>query len=47
MDTLYRNIETVSLMHGFRWIYISFTIKEAARFGSSLDGLVPPLVENA
>ena len=41
-----RNIETVFLMTGFRWIYISSTIvKEAARFGGSLEGLVPPLVE--
>jgi pantetheine-phosphate adenylyltransferase len=41
-----RRIETVFLMTGFRWIYISSTIvKEAARFGGSLDGLVPPMVE--
>lgn len=41
-----RNIETVFLMTGFRWIYISSTIvKEAAMFGGSLDGLVPPVVE--
>jgi pantetheine-phosphate adenylyltransferase len=46
MDTLSRNIETVFLMTGFRWIYIiSFAIKKAARFGGSLDGLVPPLIE--
>jgi pantetheine-phosphate adenylyltransferase len=33
-------------MTGFRWIYISFTIvKEAARFGGSLEELVPPLIE--
>jgi len=43
---LARNIETVFLMTGFRYIYISSTIvKEAARFGGSLKGLVPPLVE--
>jgi pantetheine-phosphate adenylyltransferase len=43
---LSREIETVFLMTGFRWIYISSTIvKEAARFGGSLEGLVPPLVE--
>ena len=43
---LSRDIETVFLMTGFRWIFISSTIvKEAARFGGSLDGLVPPLVE--
>ena len=44
---LARDIETVFLMTGFRWIYISSTIvKEAARFGGSLEGLVPPLVED-
>ncbi|MGB9711705.1 MAG: pantetheine-phosphate adenylyltransferase [Dissulfurimicrobium sp.] len=43
---LARDIETVFLMTGFRWIYISSTIvKEAARFGGSLEDLVPPLVE--
>ena len=43
-----RSIETVFLMTGFRWIYISSTIvKEAAQFGGSLDGLVPPHVEKA
>ncbi len=43
-----RTIETVFLMTGFRWIYISSTIvKEAAQFGGSLDGLVPPHVEEA
>lgn len=41
-----RNIETVFLMTGFRWIFVSSTIvKEAAQFGGSLEGLVPPLVE--
>ncbi len=43
-----RTIETVFLMTGFRWIYISSTIvKEAAQFGGSLEGLVPPHVEQA
>ncbi len=43
-----RDIETVFLMTGFRWIYISSTIvKEAAQFGGCLDGLVPPHVEEA
>ena len=43
-----RTVETVFLMTGFRWIYISSTIvKEAAQFGGSLDGLVPPHVEDA
>ena len=46
MDTLSRNTETVFLVIGFRWIYISSTIgKEAARFGGSLEEFVPPLVE--
>ncbi len=41
-----RDIETVFLMTGFRWIYISSTIvKEAAQFGGSVKGLVPPTVE--
>ncbi|MBX6423304.1 pantetheine-phosphate adenylyltransferase [Thermosulfurimonas sp. F29] len=40
---LARDIETVFLMPGFRWIFISSTIiKEAARFGGDLEGLVPP-----
>ncbi|MEF3167926.1 MAG: pantetheine-phosphate adenylyltransferase [Deltaproteobacteria bacterium] len=43
---LSRDIETVFLMTGFRWIYISSTIvKEVARFGGRLDDLVPPIVE--
>jgi len=42
---LSRKIETVFLMTGFRWIFISSTIvKEAARFGADLSDLVPPLV---
>lgn len=41
-----RDIETVFLMTGFRWIFISSTIvKEAAQFGGSLEGLVPEIVE--
>ncbi len=41
-----RDVETVFLMTGFRYIFVSSTIvKEAAQFGGSLDGLVPPLVE--
>lgn len=43
---LSRDIETVFLMTGFRWIYISSTIvKEAARFGGDLCDLVPSHVE--
>jgi pantetheine-phosphate adenylyltransferase len=37
-----REVETVFLMTGFRWIYISSTIiKEAARYGGDVSGLVP------
>lgn len=37
-----RDIETVFLMTGFRWIYIrSSIIKEAARHGGDVSGLVP------
>ena len=42
---LKRNIQTVFLMTGFRWIYTSSSIiKEAARFGGNVNGMVPPLV---
>ncbi|OAQ20773.1 pantetheine-phosphate adenylyltransferase [Thermosulfurimonas dismutans] len=42
---LARDIDTIFLMPGFRWIFISSTIiKEAAKFGGSVDGLVPPVV---
>lgn len=37
-----REVETVFLMTGFRWIYISSSIiKEAARYGGDVGGLVP------
>lgn len=37
-----RDIETVFLMTGFRWIYISSSIiKDAARHGGDVSGLVP------
>lgn len=37
-----REVETVFLMTGFRWIYISSTIiKDAARHGGDVSGLVP------
>jgi len=43
---LNRNIETFFLMTGFRWIYTSSSIiKEAARFGGNVNGMVPPLVQ--
>ncbi|WP_456433619.1 pantetheine-phosphate adenylyltransferase [Thermosulfuriphilus sp.] len=39
-------IETVFLMPGARWIFISSSIiKEVARFGGCLDGLVPEFVK--
>ncbi len=37
-----REVETVFLMTGFRWIFISSSIiKEAARHGGDVSGLVP------
>ncbi len=42
---LNREIESVFLMTDFRWFYISSTIiKEVAKFGGEISGLVPPLV---
>lgn len=39
---LRREVETVFLMTGFRWIFISSTIiKDAARHGGDVSGLVP------
>lgn len=43
---LNREIQTVFLMTGMRWIYTSSSIiKEAAQFGGSIKGMVPPEVE--
>ncbi len=43
---LNRQIDTIFLMPGLKWIFISSTIvKEAARFGGDISGLVPPNVE--
>jgi len=43
---LNREIQTVFLMTGMRWIYTSSSIiKEAAQFGGSIKGMVPPVVE--
>ena len=43
---LNREIQTVFLMTGLRWIYTSSSIiKQAAQFGGSIEGMVPPLVE--
>lgn len=39
---LERRVETVFLMTGFRWIYISSSIiKDAARHGGDISGMVP------
>jgi len=43
---LNREIQTVFLMTGLRWIYTSSSIiKEAASFGGDVSGMVPPIVE--
>jgi pantetheine-phosphate adenylyltransferase len=42
---LNRNIQTVFLMTGLRWIFTSSSIiKEAARFGGDIEDMVPPMV---
>ena len=42
---LNREIQTVFLMTGLRWIFTSSSIiKEAARFGGNIEGMVPPVV---
>lgn len=42
---LNREIQTVFLMTGLRWIFTSSSIiKEAARFGGDIDDMVPPHV---
>ncbi len=42
---LNRGIQTVFLMTDYRWLYISSTIvKEAARFGGDIRGVVPDVV---
>ncbi|MBU1713918.1 MAG: pantetheine-phosphate adenylyltransferase [Proteobacteria bacterium] len=44
---LNREIQTVFLMTGLRWIFTSSSIiKEAARFGGNIKGMVPPIVNN-
>jgi pantetheine-phosphate adenylyltransferase len=43
---LNRDIQTVFLMTGMRWIYTSSSIiKEAATFGGDISGMVPTIVE--
>jgi len=45
---LARSVETIFLMTGFRWIYISSSgIKNAARCQGNISGLVPKHVERA
>jgi pantetheine-phosphate adenylyltransferase len=42
---LNREIQTVFLMTGMRWIYTSSSIiKEAAQFGGDVGDMVPPVV---
>jgi len=41
-----REIQTVFLMTGLRWIFTSSSIiKEAARFGGDIESMVPPVVK--
>ena len=43
---LNREIQTVFLMTGLRWIFTSSSIiKEAIQFGGNIDGMVPKLVQ--
>lgn len=45
---LSREVQTVFMMTGYRWLYISSTIiKEAAKLGGEVAGLVPKPVEKA
>jgi len=42
---LNRNIQSVFLMTDFKWLFLSSTIvKEAARLGGNVEGLVPNIV---
>ena len=43
---LNREIQTVFLMTGLRWIFTSSSIiKEAAKFGGNIESMVPPAVQ--
>lgn len=43
---LNRKIQSVFLMTDYRWLYLSSTIiKEAAKLGGPIEGLVPDIVE--
>lgn len=45
---LEREVDTIFLMAGFRWIYISSSIiKDSARYGGNIHDLVPQHVEEA
>jgi pantetheine-phosphate adenylyltransferase len=42
---LNRDIQTVFLMTGLRWIFTSSSIiKEAVKFGGDIESMVPPVV---
>jgi pantetheine-phosphate adenylyltransferase len=42
---LNRDVQSIFLMTDYKWFYISSTIiKEAARLGGDISGLVPPIV---
>jgi len=42
---LNKNIQTIFMMTDYKWLYTSSTIiKEAARFGGAIKGLVPEIV---
>ena len=44
---LNRDVQSIFLMTDYKWFYISSTIiKEAARLGGKIDGLVPPVICN-
>lgn len=43
---LKRDIQTVFLMTDYKWLFISSTIiKEAAKYGGDISGLVPEIVQ--
>ncbi len=43
---LEREVQTVFLMTGLRWIFTSSSIiKEAAKFGGDIESMVPPVVK--
>jgi len=43
---LNKEVQSIFLMTGFRWIFTSSSIiKEAAQFGGDISGMVPEAVE--